>query len=145
MAIDARCNEHSLIATATTNRTKLAAAIPVDRYMRLTESRSVTPSPPLSLFTNNVTSLLGYGIVANNTSNLTIPHIPSLSPISGSPEATTPISESPPPIKLKTISTSTRIISPTNKAKAALNSKINSLSMLLNSKTQAKRLAVKLQ
>lgn len=128
--------------------TLVASAIPADRYIRLTESRSVTPSPPPppSLSSSNVTSLaLGYGMVATNSNNTPLPHIPSLSPISGSPEATTPTSESPPPIKLKTISSTAHIISPTSKAKAALNSKISSLTMFLNSKAQAKRLALKLQ
>ncbi|XP_046811549.1 phospholipid-transporting ATPase VD [Lucilia cuprina] len=103
---------------------KLASAIPVDRYIRLAESRSVTPSPPPNLAFNIPTQS----------------HIPSLSPISSSAEST-PTSESP-PMKLKSLS---HAISPTGRAKAAINSKINSITTFLNAKTQNKRLANKLQ
>ncbi|XP_075151273.1 phospholipid-transporting ATPase VD isoform X1 [Haematobia irritans] len=108
--------------SATNN--KLASSIPADRYVRLAESRSVTPSPPPNLVFNIPTQS----------------HIPSLSPISSSAEST-PTSESP-PMKMKSLSHN---ISPTGRAKAAINSKITSLTTFLNAKTQAKRLANKLQ
>lgn len=110
-------------ATSLSNN-KLASAIPADRYIRLAESRSVTPSPPPNLAFNIPTQS----------------HIPSLSPISSSAEST-PTSESP-PMKMKSLS---HAISPTGRAKAAINSKINSITTFLNAKTQSKRLANKLQ
>ncbi|XP_058839396.1 phospholipid-transporting ATPase VD-like [Topomyia yanbarensis] len=63
-----------------------------DRYARLTESRSITPSPP----PNVPTSL-----------PLKQTHVPSLSPISSSAE-TSPMSESP-PMKLKAITPTARV------------------------------------
>ena len=65
-----------------------------DRYSRLTESRSITPSPPL-----------------NGPSSLPLKqhHVPSLSPISSSAE-TTPISESP-PMRVKSNTPTARVIS----------------------------------
>uniref|UniRef100_A0A1Q3G1B8 Phospholipid-transporting ATPase n=1 Tax=Culex tarsalis TaxID=7177 RepID=A0A1Q3G1B8_CULTA len=63
-----------------------------DRYARLTESRSITPSPP----PNAPTSL-----------PLKQTHVPSLSPISSSAE-TSPMSESP-PMKLKAITPTARV------------------------------------
>ncbi|XP_030380465.1 probable phospholipid-transporting ATPase VA isoform X2 [Scaptodrosophila lebanonensis] len=99
------------------------ASIPVDRYMRLSESRSVTPSPPPNL------------IFAMPTQN----HQPTLSPISSSTEST-PNSESPsPPMKSKAMMNS---ISPTGRAKAAINSKFSSIATFLNNKTQGKRLKI---
>ncbi|CAD7086518.1 unnamed protein product [Hermetia illucens] len=98
-----------------------------DRYTRLTESRSVTPSPP--------------------PTNLSLPlskpnhqHIPSLSPISSSAEST-PISESP-PMKIKSISSN---VSPTGRARTLINSKLNTLTSFLNTKSHAKRIANKLK
>lgn len=108
----------------TANGNNLAPAIPSDRYTRLQESRSVTPSPPPNLAF----------VMPTQT------HVPSLSPISSSAEST-PTSESP-PMKMKSISNS---ISPTGRAKAVINSKITSLTSFLNAKTQAKRLANKLK
>ncbi|XP_050100213.1 phospholipid-transporting ATPase VA isoform X1 [Anopheles aquasalis] len=61
-----------------------------DRYARLTESRSITPSPP----PNAPTSL-----------PLKATHVPSLSPISSSAE-TSPMSESP-PMRIKSLTTPT--------------------------------------
>lgn len=116
--------DHSSSPTTAICNSKLASAIPADRYVRLAESRSVTPSPPPNLVFNIPTQS----------------HIPSLSPISSSAEST-PTSESP-PMKMKSLSHN---ISPTGRAKAAINSKITSLTTFLNSKTQAKRLANKLQ
>ncbi|KAL9875821.1 phospholipid-transporting ATPase VD isoform 1-T4 [Glossina fuscipes fuscipes] len=107
------------------NSNRLGSAIPADRYMRLSESRSVTPSPPPN-FSFSLPTIQ--------------PHIPSLSPISSSAE-TTPTSESP-PMKMKSLS---QTISPTGRAKAVLNSKITSLTTFLNARTHAKRLANKLQ
>lgn len=54
-----------------------------DHYLRISESRSVTPSPPLP------------------STSITMQHIPSLSPISSSAESS-PESESP-PMRIKTI------------------------------------------
>ncbi|XP_041448239.1 phospholipid-transporting ATPase VA isoform X2 [Drosophila obscura] len=97
--------------------------IPVDRYMRLAESRSVTPSPPPNLI---------FALPAQS-------HQPTLSPISSSAESSpNSESESPsPPMKSKALSNS---ISPTGRAKAAINSKITSIATFLNAKTQGKRL-----
>ncbi|XP_037957548.1 probable phospholipid-transporting ATPase VA isoform X2 [Teleopsis dalmanni] len=108
-------------STAATT-SKLVSAIPADRYTRLAESRSVTPSPPPNS---------AYALPMQT-------HVPSLSPISSSAE-TTPTSESP-PLKMKSISNS---VSPTGRAKAVINSKIISLTSFLNNKTQSKRLATK--
>uniref|UniRef100_A0A1A9WFZ2 Phospholipid-transporting ATPase n=1 Tax=Glossina brevipalpis TaxID=37001 RepID=A0A1A9WFZ2_9MUSC len=107
------------------NSNRLAPGIPADRYIRLSESRSVTPSPPPNL---------SFGPATIQQ------HIPSLSPISSSAE-TTPSSESP-PMKMKSLS---QTISPTGRAKAVLNSKIISLTTFLNARTHAKRLANKLR
>ncbi|BFF93658.1 probable phospholipid-transporting ATPase VA [Drosophila madeirensis] len=98
-------------------------SIPVDRYMRLAESRSVTPSPPPNLI---------FAMPAQS-------HQPTLSPISSSAESSpNSESESPsPPMKSKALSNS---ISPTGRAKAAINSKITSIATFLNAKTQGKRL-----
>ncbi|XP_036320594.1 probable phospholipid-transporting ATPase VD isoform X2 [Rhagoletis pomonella] len=101
----------------------LAPAIPPDRYTRLAESRSVTPSPPPNL---------SY-ILPSRT------HIPSLSPINSSAE-TTPTSDSP-PLKIKSISNS---IAQTGRAKAVINSKITSLTSFLNVKAQAKKFSNKI-
>ncbi|KAL5280993.1 ATP10B family protein [Megaselia abdita] len=97
------------------------SSISNDRYTRLLESRSVTPSPPPNL---------GFPLPTQN-------HIPSLSPISSSNE-TTPTSESP-PLKVKN-ATNGNSISPTGRAKAVLNSKINSLAAFINSKGQLRKL-----
>ncbi|XP_058056504.1 phospholipid-transporting ATPase VD [Anopheles bellator] len=61
-----------------------------DRYARLTESRSITPSPPPS---------------SAPTSLQLRSHVPSLSPISSSAE-TSPMSESP-PMRIKSLTTPT--------------------------------------
>ncbi|XP_039446405.1 phospholipid-transporting ATPase VD isoform X3 [Culex pipiens pallens] len=63
-----------------------------DRYARLTESRSITPSPPPN---------------APSSLPLKQTHVPSLSPISSSAE-TSPMSESP-PMKLKAITPTARV------------------------------------
>ncbi|XP_068140555.1 phospholipid-transporting ATPase VD isoform X1 [Drosophila tropicalis] len=121
---------HLLASTTTTtttttilNGTPQPASIPADRYTRLAESRSVTPSPPPNL------------LFAMPTQN----HQPTLSPISSSAESSpNSESESPsPPMKSKSLSNS---ISPTGRAKAVINSKITSIATFLNAKTQGKRL-----
>uniref|UniRef100_A0A182JZG0 Phospholipid-transporting ATPase n=1 Tax=Anopheles christyi TaxID=43041 RepID=A0A182JZG0_9DIPT len=61
-----------------------------DRYARLTESRSITPSPPPN---------------APSSLPLKAAHVPSLSPISSSAE-TSPMSESP-PMRIKSLNTPT--------------------------------------
>ncbi|KFB52591.1 AGAP010026-PA-like protein [Anopheles sinensis] len=61
-----------------------------DRYARLTESRSITPSPPPN---------------APSSLPLKATHVPSLSPISSSAE-TSPMSESP-PMRIKSMTTPT--------------------------------------
>ncbi|XP_040164257.1 phospholipid-transporting ATPase VD isoform X1 [Anopheles arabiensis] len=61
-----------------------------DRYARLTESRSITPSPPPN---------------APSSLPLKAAHVPSLSPISSSAE-TSPMSESP-PMRIKSLTTPT--------------------------------------
>ncbi|XP_039482821.1 phospholipid-transporting ATPase VA isoform X2 [Drosophila santomea] len=98
-------------------------SIPADRYIRLAESRSVTPSPPPNLL---------FALPAQS-------HQPTLSPISSSAESSpNSESESPsPPMKNKSLSNS---ISPTGRAKAVINSKITSIATFLNAKTQGKRL-----
>ncbi|XP_017055871.1 phospholipid-transporting ATPase VA isoform X2 [Drosophila ficusphila] len=97
-------------------------SIPADRYIRLAESRSVTPSPPPNLL---------FALPAQS-------HQPTLSPISSSAESSpNSESESPsPPMKNKALSNS---ISPTGRAKAVINSKITSIATFLNAKTQGKR------
>ncbi|XP_001964882.3 phospholipid-transporting ATPase VA isoform X2 [Drosophila ananassae] len=99
------------------------ASIPADRYIRLAESRSVTPSPPPNLL---------FALPAQS-------HQPTLSPISSSAESSpNSESESPsPPMKSKALSNS---ISPTGRAKAVFNSKITSIATFLNGKTQGKRM-----
>ncbi|XP_017105584.2 phospholipid-transporting ATPase VD isoform X1 [Drosophila bipectinata] len=99
------------------------ASIPADRYIRLAESRSVTPSPPPNLL---------FALPAQS-------HQPTLSPISSSAESSpNSESESPsPPMKNKALSSS---ISPTGRAKAVINSKITSIATFLNAKTQGKRM-----
>lgn len=92
-----------------------------DRYTRLAESRSITPSPP----PNSMTPL---ALKAQQ-------HIPSLSPISSSAE-TTPTSESP-TLKIKTIGNN---ISPTKRAKSIITSKISSLSSILNNRSNNRKL-----
>lgn len=101
-------------------------SIPADRYIRLAESRSVTPSPPPNLL---------FALPAQS-------HQPTLSPISSSAESSpNSESESPsPPMKNKALSNS---ISPTGRAKAVINSKITSIATFLNAKTQGKRLKMK--
>ncbi|XP_020799280.1 probable phospholipid-transporting ATPase VA isoform X1 [Drosophila serrata] len=98
-------------------------SIPADRYIRLAESRSVTPSPPPNLL---------FALPAQS-------HQPTLSPISSSAESSpNSESESPsPPMKNKALSNS---ISPTGRAKAVINSKITSIATFLNAKTQGKRM-----
>jgi len=119
-------------STTTTTRTTIingpvtqqqAISIPADRYIRLAESRSVTPSPPPNLI---------FALPAQS-------HQPTLSPISSSAESSpNSESESPsPPMKNKALSNS---ISPTGRAKAVINSKITSIATFLNAKTQGKRL-----
>lgn len=101
-----------------------AIGVPADRYSRLNESRSITPSPPPNLL---------FAMPAQS-------HHPTLSPISSSPEST-PNSESPsPPMKNKALSNN---ISPTGRAKAVINSKITSIATFLNAKTQGKRAKMK--
>lgn len=92
-----------------------------DRYTRLAESRSITPSPP----PNSMTPL------ALKQQQ----HVPSLSPISSSAE-TTPTSESP-TLKIKTIGNN---VTPTKRAKSIITSKISSLSSILNNRSNNKKL-----
>ncbi|KAH8285734.1 hypothetical protein KR018_001275 [Drosophila ironensis] len=120
-----------LLASSTTTTTTTTilngqqqpASIPADRYIRLAESRSVTPSPPPNLL---------FALPAQS-------HQPTLSPISSSAESSpNSESESPsPPMKSKALSNS---ISPTGRAKAVINSKITSIATFLNAKTQGKRI-----
>lgn len=103
-----------------------------DRYTRLAESRSITPSPPPSQL--NSQNALGL----KNTQ-----HIPSLSPISSSAE-TTPTSESP-PMRIKEIgdgsaTVSSSIESPTKRAKSIITSKISSISSMINNRSNNKKL-----
>ncbi|KAH8412397.1 hypothetical protein KR009_001802 [Drosophila setifemur] len=111
------------ILNGPTPQQQLPASIPADRYIRLAESRSVTPSPPPNLL---------FALPAQS-------HQPTLSPISSSAESSpNSESESPsPPMKSKALSNS---ISPTGRAKAVINSKITSIATFLNAKTQGKRM-----
>jgi phospholipid-translocating ATPase len=61
-----------------------------DHYLRLSESRSITPSPPLP------------------TTSKKLHHVPSLSPISSSAESS-PESDSPPPMRIKAITPTGRV------------------------------------
>ncbi|XP_055916558.1 phospholipid-transporting ATPase VB isoform X1 [Eupeodes corollae] len=99
-------------------------AISADRYTRLQESRSITPSPPPSL---------SFTLPTQN-------HIPSLSPISSSAEST-PTSDSP-PMKMKY---NPNCLSPTGRAKEVINNKFKTFTSFLNTKTPVKRLANKLK
>lgn len=105
-----------------------------DKYTRLTESRSVTPSPP---------PIIG-------PSSLSLKqHIPSLSPISSSNESS-PSSESP-PMKIKgnhnnsSNSMVNNNISPTNRAKSIITSKITTITSILNNKSHNKKITSKLK
>ncbi|XP_055381993.1 phospholipid-transporting ATPase VA isoform X2 [Condylostylus longicornis] len=115
------------VATSNDNNLKVTntnSLIPVDRYTRLTESRSITPSPPPNC---------GYALPTQN-------HIPSLSPISSSAESS-PTTESP-PMKLKNILNTS---SPSGRARTIINSKLTTITSFLNAKGHAKRLANKLK
>lgn len=128
-------NKSSITAVATTTATVNSLVIANggpstttsmigDRYTRLTESRSVTPSPPPNL---------SFSLPKSN-------HIPSLSPISSSAESS-PLSESP-PMKVKSLSNNA---SPAVKAKTIITSKLNTISSFLNAKGQMRRIAHKLK
>lgn len=99
-----------------------------DRYTRLTETRSITPSPPPQT-----------GASAISTS-LKQQHIPSLSPISSSAEST-PSSKSP-KVKVKRANSS---MSPTIRAKTIITSKISTITSILNNKTHSKKVTSKLK
>lgn len=99
-----------------------------DKYTRLTESRSITPSPPPPQ-TN-----------PPNTLSIKAQHIPSLSPINSSAESS-PTSDSP-PMKVKSNNNS---LSPSNRAKSIIQSKITTLTAMLNNKNHNKRVTAKLK
>lgn len=99
-----------------------------DKYTRLTESRSITPSPPLSN-TNPPNSL-----------SLKQNHVPSLSPINSSTEST-PSLESP-PMKMKSSSNG---FSPGARAKSMITSRISTITSILNNKALNKNLTGKLK
>lgn len=98
-----------------------------DRYTRLTESRSITPSPPPTS-TSAISSALKQQ------------HIPSLSPISSSAEST-PSSKSP-KVKVKRAHSS---MSPTVRAKTIITSKISTITSILNNKAHSKKVTSKLK
>lgn len=101
-----------------------------DKYTRLTESRSVTPSPPPSSAAAN----------PPNTLSIKQAHVPSLSPINSSAEST-PTSDSPPmPIKYSGSDSS-----PGSRAKSIIASKITTLTSMLNNKAHNKKLSAKLK
>ncbi|XP_055682408.1 phospholipid-transporting ATPase VA isoform X2 [Lutzomyia longipalpis] len=82
-----------------------------DRYTRLAESRSITPSPP---------------------PNATLKqHVPSLSPIHSSPESS-PVSESPSKVHRQIP------VSPTIRAKSIITTKINAISSVLRNKNSSR-------
>lgn len=99
-----------------------------DKYTRLTESRSITPSPPPAQ-TN-----------PPNTLSIKAQHIPSLSPINSSAESS-PTSDSP-PMKVKSNNNS---FSPSIRAKSIIQSKITTLTSMLNNKSHNKRISSKLK
>ncbi|XP_059615046.1 phospholipid-transporting ATPase VB isoform X2 [Phlebotomus argentipes] len=84
-----------------------------DRYTRLAESRSITPSPP-----------------PNSTLKQ---HVPSLSPIHSSAESS-PVSESPTKIHRQ------MPVSPTMRAKSIITSKINAISSVLRNKNSSRNI-----
>lgn len=117
-----------------------------DRYTRLAESRSITPSPPPSAVLG---SLGGVHSTPPTTLNLKPSMVPSLSPISSSAESS-PMSESPrmaPDGESEKRSSRGRpnssIISPTAKAKSILVSKFAMLSSVLQNKNKSKFLSKK--
>lgn len=101
-----------------------------DKYTRLTESRSITPSPPPTSLTIN----------PPNTLNIKPTHVPSLSPINSSAEST-PSSDSP-PMRIKSSSNG---FSPGSRAKSMITSKITTLTSMLNNKAHNKKLSAKLK
>lgn len=117
-----------------------------DRYTRLAESRSITPSPPLG----------GHSGPPPNTLNLKPSIAPSLSPISSSAESS-PMSESPrmmPPVgvdegeqqqqqRRQTRRPNSSVISPTAKAKSIIVSKFAMLSSVLQNKNKKSLLTKK--
>ncbi|KAG4068488.1 hypothetical protein HA402_004829 [Bradysia odoriphaga] len=94
-----------------------------DRYTRLTESRSITPSPPPT---------------GSSAISLKQQHIPSLSPISSSAEST-PDTKSP-KVKVKRAQSS---MSPTVRAKTIITSKISTITSMLNNKAHSKKVTSK--
>lgn len=111
-----------------------------DRYTRLAESRSITPSPPPTL-----------GVHSNppppNTLNLKPSVAPSLSPISSSAESS-PLSESPRMMPDGVEGERQRrpnasVISPTAKAKSIIVSKFAMLSSVLQNKNKKSLLTKK--
>ncbi|GAB0089123.1 Phospholipid-transporting ATPase [Sergentomyia squamirostris] len=85
-----------------------------DRYTRLAESRSITPSPP------------------PNSSSLK-QHVPSLSPIHSSAESS-PVSESPTKVHRQVP------VSPTIRAQSIISSKLNAISSVLRNKHSSRNM-----
>lgn len=121
---------------------------PNDRYARLAESRSLTPSPPLlTMGAPNVSSVSAHN--EGNNSVHSVPnkhhqqHKPSLSPISSSTEST-PATKSP-QLKHRSLNRSTSSMSPTAKARTIISTKFASLTSMLANKAHNKRLASKIK
>lgn len=120
-----------------------------DRYARLAESRSQTPSPPLlSLGTSIVSTMPS---IDSGSTTMTLPpsshkpsqHIPSLSPICSSSEST-PNANSP-QVKHRSLTRTLSSMSPTAKARTIISSKISTLTSILANKAHNKRVSTKIK
>lgn len=127
------------ISTTTRNSTTS------DRYARLAESRSQTPSPPLlSLGTSTSIVSTMPSIDTATTSHKPSQHIPSLSPICSSSEST-PNTNSP-QVKHRSLNrTLSTTMSPTAKARTIITSKISTLTSILANKAHNKRVSAKIK
>lgn len=99
-----------------------------DKYTRLSDTRSITPSPPLA------------PVNPPNTLSLKQNHVPSLSPINSSTEST-PSSESP-PMRTKANSNG---YSPGARAKSIITARFTTITSILNNKALNRRLNGKLK
>lgn len=126
--------------------TELNAGHSADRYTRLAESRSMTPSPP------PLSASLG---PTSSSAKHHQQHVPSLSPISSSAEST-PATKSP-QLKHRSLTrggpssssgaggSSNSSMSPTAKARTIITSKISTLTSILANKAHQKRVAAKIK
>lgn len=111
-----------------------------DRYTRLAESRSITPSPPPSVVGGGGIVGQSHSLPPNTLNIIKSTHVPSLSPISSSAESS-PLSESPRMAAEGSGSGGGRrpnssVVSPTAKAKSIIVSKFAMLSSVLQTKNK---------